>query len=50
MMVRRSRREGEMDNAERDNGRTENKVHENARGMGQKEARMGKQQVYRRME
>lgn len=49
-MMRRSCREGEINNAKRDNERTESKVHENARGVRQKETRMGKQQVYRWME
>lgn len=43
MIMRRSCREGEINNAKKDNERTESKVHENAKGMRQKEARMGKQ-------
>lgn len=39
-----------VNSVERDKGRTESKVHENARRMGQKEARMGQQQVWRWME
>lgn len=39
--------ESQINNAKRDNDRTKSKVHKKARGKGQKEARIGKQQVYR---
>ena len=50
MMIGRSWKKGEINNAERNNGRTEREVHKNARGVEQKEARMRRQQVRRQME